>query len=136
MIPSLRRRTAARALDFVLLGALGAAWGYPFAYGFVWLGVHALVVYLYFAIGDAFFGRTLGKAALGLRVAGAGGAPRATLGQALAREAFVILGAVPFVGPLLALTSWIAIAVTAKQSELGQGFHDRLAGGTRVTTLQ
>lgn len=49
-------------------------------------------------------GATPGKLALGLRVIGPDGG-RPTPRQALIREAFTVLGAIPFAGPLLALAA-------------------------------
>jgi uncharacterized RDD family membrane protein YckC len=80
---------------------------------------------------DTVAGATLGKFALGLRVVGTGGG-RPTLRQAALREAFTVLGAVPFIGALLALGAWLGIAWTIRKSPTGQGPHDQLAGGTRV----
>lgn len=128
MNPSLGRRFAARLVDGLLLAIAGLAWGWPMDYGIAWLIAHAALVYLYFVVGDAVAGGTVGKRALGLRVEDAtGGKP--SWGQAARREAFVLAGAVPFVGPLLALGLWIAIAVTIRS---GEGLHDRFADGTRV----
>jgi hypothetical protein len=62
---------------------------------------------------------------------GAGGA-RPTFGQAAGREAFTLLGAIPYIGPVLALAAWIVIAVTINASPTGQGTHDRIGGGTQV----
>lgn len=131
--PMLGPRAAARLVDVLLLAALGVAWGYPLDYNLVWLVAHASLVFLYFVAGTA-TGRTLGKAALGLRVVGpAGEAPGWS--AAARREAFVLVGAVPFVGPIIAMGLWIAIFVTARRSPLGQGLHDGWAGGTRVVRV-
>ena len=83
-------------------------------------------------------GQTLGKLVLGLRVEGStGGAP--TVGESVRRNVWVALGVlavVPLVGStvsgLLELVVVIVIAVTVGNSPIGQGWHDRLAGGTRV----
>jgi uncharacterized RDD family membrane protein YckC len=91
----------------------------------------ASVVLAYFVAFDVLDGATPGKRALGLRVIGPGGGhPSVT--QAVIRESFTVLGAIPFVGPFLALGAWIWIAVTIRSSPLRQGKHDLLAGGTRV----
>lgn len=124
-------RFAARVIDSVIAGALAGALGMVMGFGFLWLGVGSLVIFAYFALTTALLGTTLGKKVFGLRVVGAEG-ERPALPRAMAREAFVVVGAVPFVGPLLALVAWIAIAVTASKSPTGQGLHDRLGGGTRV----
>lgn len=124
-------RLAARVLDGIVLLIVQFGLGDVLGYGFLWLIVAAASVWAYFAALDAFTGTTLGKLALGLRVVSAGGG-RPTLGQALVREAFTLLGAVPFAGPFLALAAWIWIARTIFVSPTRQGIHDVLAGGTRV----
>jgi len=124
-------RLAARGIDIIVLVAIEIGLGQLMGYGFDWLLLGASLVYAYFVVLDVGFGATLGKLALGLRVIGPSGA-RPTLRQALIREAFTLLGAIPFVGPLLALGAWIWIAVSIRASALRQGKHDMLAGGTRV----
>jgi hypothetical protein len=47
----------------------------------------------------------------------------------------MLIGAVPFVGPLLALGVWTWIVRRMQRSPLGQGPHDMLAGGTRVVRV-
>jgi uncharacterized RDD family membrane protein YckC len=125
--PPLPRRLAARLIDTALLAAVGVAYGVPLGFRPLWLVAHAAVVYAYFVVGDV-LGATLGKRLLGLRVTGVGGR-RVSAGAAARRESFVLLGAVPFAGPLLALASWIAIGVTARRD---RGVHDAFAGGTHV----
>lgn len=129
MTPPLSVRLGARALDAAALTALGLASGYPLDYGVVWLVAFAVFALGWF-VGGAAYGRTPGKAALGLRIAAVDGGA-VGLAAAARREAFVLLGAVPFVGPLLALAAWIALAVGVRGDPEGRGFHDRWAG-TRV----
>jgi len=129
--PRLPRRLAARALDITLLVAVAVGFGNVIGFGYDWLGITAGLVLVYFAGLDALFGTTLGKALLGLRVTAADGR-RPTTGQALIRESFTVLGAVPYAGPFLALGAWTWIVLTIRSSPLGQGVHDMLAGGTRV----
>lgn len=124
-------RLAARAIDAVVVtlavGGLGGVMGF----GFDWLGIGAALIFGYFVVADAWLGATLGKRMLGLAVHGPDGG-RPTFAQAAAREAFTVLGAVPFAGPLLAIATWTWIGVAIRKSDAGQGPHDRLAGGTRV----
>lgn len=127
-------RIAARALDVVLVAALDVALGSVMGFGFDWLLLGSLLVLAYFAAFDA-AGATPGKLALGLRVVGPGGG-RPTLAQALRREAFTVVGAVPFVGPLLALGAWIWIGRAIAASASRQGPHDAFAGGTRVVRIR
>lgn len=126
-------RLGARVIDAVILVILGGLLGLLLGFGFAWLVVQAVVVFGYFVLLDTTRGTTPGKQILGLRVTGPeGGSP--TTGQAAAREGFVLLGAIPFAGPVLALIAWIVIAVTISSSPTRQGKHDELAGGTRVVT--
>jgi uncharacterized RDD family membrane protein YckC len=124
-------RVTARAIDVLLLVGIGGALGRQIGFGFDWLITTAVIVILYFVVADAATGTTAGKAVLRLRVIGPD-RRRPTLKQAFIRESFILLGAIPFVGPLLALTSWVWILLTIRSSKLRQGKHDVLAGGTRV----
>ncbi|HEX6236426.1 MAG TPA: RDD family protein [Acidimicrobiales bacterium] len=126
-------RFGARVIDAVILVILGALLGLLLGFGTAWLVVHAVVVFGYFVLLDAYRGTTPGKQIVGLRVTGPeGGSP--SVGQAAAREAFTLLGAIPFAGPVLALIAWIVIALTIRSSPTRQGKHDELAGGTLVVT--
>jgi uncharacterized RDD family membrane protein YckC len=124
-------RLAARAIDVIVLAAISGLLGWQIGFGFDWLVVTAIAVWEFFALCDTLWGATLGKRAVGLRVIGPEG-NRPTLKQALIREAFTILGAIPFIGPLLALAAWIWIFLSVRSNPLRQGKHDMLAGGTRV----
>lgn len=130
----LGRRLGARAIDAVVLTAAAFAIGSGIGFGFDWLILVGSLVLVYFVLADCLLGATLGKALLGLRVQGPSGG-RPTLAQAAVREAFTVVGAVPFIGPIVAMGIWIGIALTARRSASRQGFHDRLAGGTRVVRL-
>lgn len=125
-------RFAARIIDGILVSILTVALGWGMgSYGIAWLVSGATGVYLYFVLFDALVGSTPGKMLLGLRVIGpAGGNP--SFVQALLREAFVLVGAIPYLGGLIALAIWIWFAVRIRNSPTGQGPHDELAGGTRV----
>lgn len=126
------RRGAARVADGVITAAVALALGAVIGFGAVWFAITMPAVYLYFVLSDT-TGASPGKRLVGLQVVGPDhGTLR--LGAAARREAFVLLGAVPFVGALLALAAWSAIAVTVQRSPVGEGVHDRLAGGTRVVT--
>jgi uncharacterized RDD family membrane protein YckC len=126
-------RIVARLIDAIVLAVVGGLLGVAMDFSFVWLTIQAVAVFAYFVVLDVAWGTTLGKRLLGLRVTGpAGGRP--TAGQAAAREAFTLLGAIPFVGPVLALVAWIVIVVTVAKSPQRQGAHDNLAGGTFVVT--
>ena len=126
-------RLVARAIDGLLLICVGGALGRQIGFGYDWLITTALIVILYFTIADVVAGATVGKALLRLRVLGPDGR-RPSLKQALIRESFILLGAIPFVGPLLALISWVWIVLTIRSSSLRQGKHDMLAGGTQIVS--
>ena len=132
LVPAeLTPRLAARAIDVFVLVCVDVGIGRLMGFGFDWLALGTAIVLVYFAGLDALFGATLGKAALGLRVVGPEGGPP-TLRQAVLREAFTVVGSVPFFGGLLFLGAWIWIGRSIQQSDVRQGDHDRLAGGTRV----
>ena len=125
-------RLFARAIDTVVLVAIDVGLGLVvMGFGFDWLLTGAAIVLAYFVLFDVLAGTTPGKFVLGLRVTGPDG-EHPSLKQALIREAFTVVGAIPFVGPVLALAAWVWIAVTVRSSALRQGKHDVLAGGTRV----
>lgn len=124
-------RGGARLIDALLLAGLGVALGSVTGFGPGWLVLQAVVVFAYFMLLDTTAGTTVGKRILGLKVIGSDD-PTPTVRQAAIREAFTLLGAIPFVGPPLAAIAWVVIIVTVNASPTGQGVHDRLAGGTRV----
>jgi uncharacterized RDD family membrane protein YckC len=128
-------RLAARVIDILVLVALEVGLGQLMGFGFDWLLLGAALVLAYFCLLDILVGATLGKLALGLRITGPdGGRPSAR--QALIREAFTVVGSIPFIGPLLALAAWTVIALTIRSNPLRQGKHDLLAGGTRVIRVR
>jgi uncharacterized RDD family membrane protein YckC len=125
-------RLLARGIDAVVLVVVQVALGLVMGFGYDWLIVGATVVIVYFALCHHLAGATIGKRALGLQVVGPDG-ERPSLRAAVLREAFTLLGAIPFLGPLLALGAWIWMGLRIQASQLKQGPHDLLAGGTRVT---
>jgi uncharacterized RDD family membrane protein YckC len=120
-------RIAARLIDAMVLGTVAAVLGKLIGFGFDWLSASTVIVILYFVLMDVSCGATLGKLALGLRVIGPTGS-RPTVRESFTREAFTVVGAVPYVGPFLALGAWAWIIVTIRSSALRQGKHDALAG--------
>lgn len=123
-------RLAARVIDAGVLVATGAVLGRQIGFSYDWLIATASIVLIYFVLMDALLGTTLGKVTMRLQVTGIDGS-RPTVKQALMRECFTLLGAIPFAGPLLAAGAWEWIIVTIRSSPLRQGIHDRWAG-TRV----
>ncbi|HTP36420.1 MAG TPA: RDD family protein [Candidatus Acidoferrales bacterium] len=124
-------RIAARVIDVLILVVIDGALGRAIGFGFDWLFMAAAIVITYFVVLDVFAGTTAGKAVFGLHVTAADGR-RLSAKQALIRESFILLGAVPFAGPLLAAAGWVWILLTMRSSPLRQGKHDQLAGGTLV----
>jgi uncharacterized RDD family membrane protein YckC len=150
-------RFLARAIDNILVGIVGfviaaiidaivgvanAGVGYTtgasYAANAVSGVIGAVVALAYFALLESRQGRTLGKMALGLRTEGPDGNPP-TLEAAVRRNFWVALGilaVIPVVGGpisgLAELVIVIVIAVTIGRSPTKQGWHDDLAGGTRV----
>jgi uncharacterized RDD family membrane protein YckC len=125
-------RLGARLIDSILLGIVGGLIiGTALDFGWLWYVLQAILVFAYFVLLDVYYGTTLGKQLLSLKVVGPAGG-KATTGQAAARESFTLLGAVPYIGGLLALIAWIVIAVSINGSPTKQGKHDELAGGTQV----
>lgn len=124
-------RLGARLIDSLVLGIVGVALGFALNFTLGWVVLQAVSVFAYFVLLDAYYGATLGKRLLGLAVTGPeGGHP--TIHEAAIREAFTLLGAVPYLGAFLALAAWIVIGVTINASPSKQGKHDDLAGGTQV----
>src|SRR5262249_13880027 len=111
-------------IDAAILTACGLAFGWQIGFGFNGLIAAAAIVLAYFALADVLAGATLGKAALRLQVISQEGT-KPSLKQAAIRESFILLGAVPFAGPLLALGAWIWIVVTMRSSSMRKGVHDR-----------
>ena len=152
-------RFLARLIDFILLGIVntiiaviiiagafglsgGNAYGFGprLSYGASALSaVIASVLYLgYFTLMESGNGRTIGKMLLKLQTQGPDGSTP-TREQALKRNFWValgILGVIPVVGGVIGslaeLAIVILIAVTIHRSPIREGWHDKLAGGTRV----
>ncbi len=131
---SLRDRAIARLIDTGIVAVVAGAAGLPSGFGLPWLVATMVGVYAYFVLPLVAFAATPGKRARGLVVVGGRG-QRPSLREAALREAFVLLGAVPFAGPVLAIAAWIAIARSIRADAAGRGIHDRLAGGTMVRSL-
>jgi uncharacterized RDD family membrane protein YckC len=126
----LKPRLIARAIDVLVLVGVDVALGWVIGFGLDWLAAGSTVVLVYFALFDSLVGATPGKMRMNLRVVSVtGGLPSVT--QALLREAFTLVGAVPFLGPILALAVWVWIILAIQADPLRRGKHDEWAG-TRV----
>jgi hypothetical protein len=158
----LRDRWLARAIDFVLLfvvsyvvdafiivgrlmDADAGLWGIgqdgSYA-GVVTPILLAAIYWGYFAVLESQTGWTLGKMLVGVQVRGPAGA-RPTARAALTCNAFTalgLLGLMPVVGDVLTGVTFVAgvgvIAVTISRSGTRQGWHDVVAGGTRVVKVR
>jgi uncharacterized RDD family membrane protein YckC len=139
----LGQRFAARLLDVLLVflpvSLLLAIAGLPpptFGLGGTEAWSHSAVTALlwtgYYVIFEGTGGATLGKRLLHLQVIRADG-HGASLGTALARNAWLLFGLVPWIGGLLQLAAVVVIAVTIATDEQHRGRHDRLAD-TMVTS--
>jgi uncharacterized RDD family membrane protein YckC len=152
-------RFLARLIDFILLGivnsiialiivagAFGLSGGNTYGFGprlsygaTALSAVIASVLYLgYFTLMESGNGRTIGKMLLKLQTQGPDGSTP-TREQALKRNFWValgILGVIPVVGGVIGSVAELAIviliAVTIHRSPIREGWHDKLAGGTRV----
>jgi uncharacterized RDD family membrane protein YckC len=151
-------RFLARLIDFVVLGISlaiinailfvgifglsGSAYGMGLggSYAFAALsGVVTGLIYIgYFALLESRNGQTLGKMLLKLRTEGPDGNPP-SMEVAIRRNFWTglsILAVIPIVGGLIGsiaeLVIVIVIAVTISNSPTKQGWHDNVAGGTRV----
>jgi uncharacterized RDD family membrane protein YckC len=94
-------RLGARVVDAALLAAVDVALGKTMGFGYGWLVIGTAIVLAYFTLLDTFGGATVGKRLFGLRVIGPDG-NRPSLKQSAIREAFTVVGSVPFVGVILA----------------------------------
>jgi uncharacterized RDD family membrane protein YckC len=155
-------RFLARLIDFILLGIVngiiiaiivagvfglsgGSTYGFGPGTSFAASALAAVitsVLYLgYFTLMESRDGRTIGKMLLKLQTQGPGGSTPTTE-QALKRNFWValgILGVIPVIGGVIGslaeLAIVILIAVTIHNSPIREGWHDKLAGGTRVVKL-
>ena len=152
-------RFLARLIDFILLGIVngiiiaiivaglfglsgGNGYGFGTGAGYAARALSAVitaVLYLgYFTLMESRNGRTIGKMLLKLQTQGPDGSTPTTE-QALKRNFWValsILGVIPVVGGLIGsvaeLVIVILIAVTIHNAPIREGWHAKLAGGTRV----
>jgi uncharacterized RDD family membrane protein YckC len=122
-------------------GGFGFGMGGGYAYAAI-NGVIGAVIYLgYFAGLESRNGQTVGKMLLKLQTQGPdGGTP--TLEESVKRNFWVALGVlavIPVIGSLIGslaeLAIVIVIAVTISNSPTKQGWHDGIAGGTRVIKI-
>jgi uncharacterized RDD family membrane protein YckC len=152
----LMTRFLAKLIDWVLVGVVigviivpltiglavsGAGFGGGFGFGGFSLGgiITNVVLYGlavgYFAFLESNRGQTVGKMLLKLEVRGADG-QYPSMEQALKRNAYMLLGIVPFLGGLAYLAATIYIAVTINNNATTrQGWHDEFAGGTSVIRI-
>ena len=124
----------------ILFGAIfDTATGLPFVGGSNLDGFFASVLstalaIAYFAYLESTLGQTVGKMIMKIEVRDpAGGHP--SLEAALKRNVWMALSIIPFVGGLAQLVAAIAIGVTINNSRSSAGWHDKLAGGTRVVKV-
>lgn len=93
------------------------------------------LTFAYFVYLESTRGQTVGKMALSFKVIGPdGGNP--TTEVAIRRNAYLLLGIVPFIGGLVQLVVVIVIAVTISNDSFKRGWHDNFAGGSAVVRAQ
>lgn len=108
------------------------AFGFGFSFGtFIVSILFAALAVGYFAWMEANKGQTFGKMILNLQVLGPGGG-NPTMEQAVRRNVWMALGAVPIIGGLAQFAAAIYIAVTINNSTTNQGWHDEFGDGTQV----
>jgi uncharacterized RDD family membrane protein YckC len=133
----------------VVVGAFGLSGGNSYSFGMsgnfaagALTAIITSVIYLgYFTLMESRKGQTIGKMLLKLRTEGPDGSTPTTE-QALKRNFWValgILGVIPVIGGVIGglaeLAIMILIAVTINSSPTREGWHDKLAGGTRVIKI-
>jgi uncharacterized RDD family membrane protein YckC len=118
-------RAGARAVDAVLLLVAAMAVGGAVGFGWTWFVFQLALVAGYIVGLDTWQGTTVGKRLFRLRVVAGNGYRRPTVAEAAKREAVFLVGAVPFVGPVLAVLGFGAISWSIHR---GDAIHDRLAG--------
>lgn len=96
-------------------GNVGPQWLSSLLYSLLWFG--------YFVWLESSRGATLGKQLLNIQVLGPQGGPPSTE-QAMKRNAWMLLGLIPWIGGLLWFVAVIAIMVTIARGSDMQGFHD------------
>ena len=85
----------------------------------------------YFVFLESSRGQTVGKMLLSIKVVGPTGA-NPEVDTSLRRNLWLAISLIPIVGGLLQFAAAIYIMVTINNSPIGQGWHDVMAGGTRV----
>lgn len=85
----------------------------------------------YFVFLESSRGQTLGKMLLGIKVVGPTGANPETE-ESIRRNIWLAISLIPIIGGILQFAAAIYIMVTINNSPIGQGWHDVMAGGTRV----
>ncbi len=124
-------RIGARLLDVVLVGipasiivgllGLGAD---PTGFASI---VFAVLWFGYFVLLESNRGATVGKSILSIKVVGPnGGNPE--IAETAKRNVWMLLGLIPFLGPIASLAAVIAIIVTISSSSENRGWHDTFAG--------
>jgi len=119
---------------FILYMVLLAATSYFLA---VFLsGVIAAALYIgYFAYMESDRGQTVGKQVMKLKTLGPDGHSNPTMNEAVKRNIWYALGAIPFLGGLAELAAVILIAVNINSDPQRQHWFDKFAGGTKVVKI-
>jgi uncharacterized RDD family membrane protein YckC len=114
-------------VDGLILTVVNVTIGLILGFGLGWMVLSAILGYAYFVGFDVALGATPAKKIFKMRIVGPdGGQPQ--IDSVAKRELFLLLNIIPFLGPLLLLAAYIAIAVTISSDPQDQGIHDRFAG--------
>jgi uncharacterized RDD family membrane protein YckC len=97
----------------------------------VYLVVTTMLGYGYAVWLEASRGQTVGKMVLGYKVVGPDGRIPAS-DVAMRRNAWLLLGIVPFIGGVLSFVAAVVIGVTIATDPFKRGTHDNFAGGSAV----
>jgi uncharacterized RDD family membrane protein YckC len=93
--------------------------------------ISALITLGYLSVLESMRGQTIGKMFFRLKVVGPSGG-RPTIGEAVKRNSWVLVSIIPWFGGLVQLILAAAIGYSIYDSVTNDGWHDNLAGGTRV----
>jgi uncharacterized RDD family membrane protein YckC len=94
----------------------------------------ALITLGYLAVLESMRGQTIGKMLMRLEVVGGGGG-RPTIVEAAKRNSWVLVSIIPWFGGLIQFVLAAAIGYSIYDSVTNDGWHDGLAGGTRVVRV-
>ena len=134
---NLQPRLIARLIDSILVGVVSAyAIGFAgFELGFTANLLAVAIVIGYFTLMESYNGRTIGKMLLQIKTVGPDG-QNPPIEMAFRRNIWYLLGILPYLGGPAEIAAVIFISVTISRSPVHAGWHDIIAGGTRVLSVR